>query len=91
VPGRIPPDGIPDWNRVDRSGFADDILDELPGPDNPQGMTTSDLADRLELTRYEQDTRLRPKLNELLAAGRVERATTNAGHRWRRARPGAAT
>lgn len=89
----VPPDRIPDWNRVDRSGWPDNILDELPGPDDPQGILTSDLARRLDLVPYEQDSKLRPALKRLFEAGLVERATTNSGHRWRRTRrqPGAAT
>jgi hypothetical protein len=81
-------DGIPDWNRVDRSGWPGNILAELPGPDDPQGILTSDLARRLDLVPYEQDGKLRPALNRLFKAGLVERVTTNSGwHRWRRARP----
>lgn len=93
MPTRKHPDGIPDWHRVDRSGWPDDILDELPGPGDPFGILTADLARRLDLVPYEVDSKLRPALRQLYEAGLIERATTSSGwHRWRRARiPGAPT
>lgn len=87
MPGRLPPDGIPDWNRVDRSGWPDDILDELPGPDDERGMTVAELAARLDLVPYERDARLRPGLNRLRDQGLVERVDNNSRwQRWRRAK-----
>lgn len=93
------PDGIPDWNRVDRSRFDDDILAELPGPDDGEWITTSELAHRLGLVPYEQDSKLRPRLNQLRDAGLVERQdadgrwvggtfgrASTGWHRWRRTR-----
>jgi hypothetical protein len=83
-----PPSGIPRWDRVDRSRFDEQILAELPGPDDAAGVSTSDLRRRLDLVAYEQDTRLRPRLRALQDDGWVERigAANSIPHRWRRTR-----
>jgi hypothetical protein len=90
-PPRLPPDGIPNWHRVDRSRFSDDVLRALPVPGGPgweEGITTSDLAEQLELTRYEQDRWLRPQLHKHEGQGLAERVGPVGGagrhHRWRR-------
>jgi hypothetical protein len=81
-------DGVPAWDR-DPAQFDAEIVRTLPGPDDPEGMTTSELARRLKVTPYWQDIRLRPRLNQLAKTGQVERMRqVRRGwyHRWRRGR-----